>query len=143
MKYGIVQILIIMVLYSVGAYAQSASPSGDDTAIVSISKAIITDLKETKFSEVLKYCYPGSELAGYTEKQAAVFESKKDDPSVLEFKLSTFSYLDNAFDLGSDKGIVVCKTDKKAKKEFILWIFRKHEDKWYIHAWKSLPERGL
>jgi len=58
MKYGIVQILMITVLCSVDAYAQSASPSGDDTVIVNISKAIIADLKETKFSEVLKYCYP-------------------------------------------------------------------------------------
>jgi len=47
------------------------------------------------------------------------------------------------FDVGGDKGIIVCKTDEKEKKEFQMWIFRKHENTWYLYSWKDISERQL
>ncbi len=126
---------------SAGVYAQDLP--GDNETIVNISKEIVGNLRKLKFGKVVKYCYPLSELEDLTKNQAAEYESDKEDPSILEFKQSKISYLNNVFDIGDDKGIVVCKTDKKEKREFYLWIFRKHEDKWYIHSWKNIAERDM
>lgn len=141
MKYLIMTIFMAMLISATGTYAQDLPD--DNETIVNISKEIVGNLRKLKFGEVVKYCFPGSELEDLTKNQAAEYESDKEDPSILEFKQSKISYLNNVFDIGDDKGIVVCKTDKKDKREFILWIFKKHQDTWYIYSWKNLAERQL
>jgi len=141
MKHVIMTIFMAVVLSSAGMYANDL-PDENET-IVNTTKEIIRNMTKLRFGEVLKFFYPGSELAKEAEKLLVEFESDKEDPSFIEFKESTFIYINKVFDIGSDKGIIVCKTNKNGKKEIALWIFRKHQDTWYIHSWENLAERQL
>ena len=141
MKHVIMTIFMAVVLSSAGMYANDLPD--DNESIVNTSKEIIRNMKKLRFGEILKSFYPGSALAKEAEKLLTEFESDKEDPSFIEFKESTFSYINNVFDIGGDKGLIVCKTNKNGKKEIALWIFRKHQDTWYIHSWEDLAERQL
>ncbi|HOA08146.1 MAG TPA: hypothetical protein PKM07_09655, partial [Spirochaetota bacterium] len=115
MKHLIMTIFMTVVLSSAGMYANDL-PDENET-IVNTTKEIIRNMTKLRFGEVLKFFYPGSELAKEAEKLLVEFESDKEDPSFIEFKESTFSHINKVFDFGSDKGIIVCKTNKNGKKE--------------------------
>lgn len=141
MKYLIITIFMAALLSATGTYAQDLPD--DNEMIVNISKEIVVNMKKLKFEEIIKYCYPGSEIEKLTKKQAAEFESEKDETLALEIKQSTICYLNNVFDIGKDKGIIICKKYKEEKKEYFLWIFRKHQDTWFLFSFEDLAEKKL
>ncbi|MBP8083342.1 MAG: hypothetical protein KAZ87_09105 [Spirochaetes bacterium] len=141
MKHVIMTMFMAVILSSAGMYANDLPD--DNESIVNTSKEIIRNMKKLRFGEIIKFCYPGSALENDMKKQVADYESENDESLVLEIKKSKFSYLNNVFDVGGDKGIIVCKTDEKEKKEFQMWIFRKHENTWYLYSWKDISERQL